>query len=329
MRTALFCLGVALLGCKHTQTSKPVTVLPTPTATTGSVHGGAGGLPAGKIIDTKTGQEISFEAMIASLSSANQVYVGEIHDDKLQHEAQLWVLKALFYQRPGQVAVGMEMFQRPFQPVLDLYVAGEIGEKAMIRETQYEQRWGYDFSLYRGILRFSLDHGVPVVALNAPTELVKKISKGGIEGLTPEERQQVPELDLNDAAHKARIKASFDEHPHGGNFDKFYTIQTLWDETMADSAVNFLKPLNGQVQMVIIAGHGHTDHGNGIPLRVKRRLPNDNFKIVVPMTIRGKDPVDIKALQQENLGDFIWLLSAPPEDPNENSANPHKKKSAD
>jgi uncharacterized iron-regulated protein len=328
MRIALFCLGVALLGCKHTQTSRPTTTLPVP-LTAKSAHGGSGGLPEGKIIDTKTGQEVSFEKMISSLSGANQVYVGEIHDDKLQHAAQLWVLKALFFQRPGQVAVGVEMFQHPFQSVLDLYLAGEIGEKAMLRETQYEQRWGYEFSLYRAILRFSLDHGVPVVALNAPTELVKKVSKAGVEGLTPEERAQIPELDLNDAAHKARIKASFDEHPHGGNFDKFYTIQTLWDETMAESVVNFLKPLNGQVQMVVLAGHGHTDYGNGIPMRVKRRLPNDNFKIVVPMTIRGKEAVDIKALQKENLGDFIWLLAAPEEAEEKNSENPHKKKSAD
>lgn len=324
MRTALFCLGVALLGCKHTQTSKPTAAIPTPTAQ-GSAHGGSNGIPAGKIIDTKTGQEISFEKMIASLSSANQVYVGEIHDDKLQHEAQLWVLKALFYQRPGQVAVGMEMFQRPFQSVLDLYSDGEIGEKAMLRETQYEQRWGYEFSLYRSILRFSLDHGVPIVALNAPTEWVKKVSASGLEGLSPEDRKLLPELDLNDAVHKARVKEAFDEHPHGGNFEKFYAIQTLWDETMADSAANFLKPLNGQVQMVVLAGHGHTDYGNGIPMRVKRRLPNENFKIVVPLTIRGKDPVDIPALQKENLGDFIWLLAAPAEDPDENSANPHKK----
>jgi uncharacterized iron-regulated protein len=327
MRLFVFCLSVFFLGCPRPQPTKTpakvATALPT---AKGGMHGGANGLPEGKIIDAKTGQEITFEEMISSLISVDQVYVGEIHDDKLQHEAQLWVVKALFYQRPGQVAVGLEMFQRPFQSVLDLYSAGEIGETALIRETQYEKRWGYAFGYYRPIFRFSLDHGVPLVALNAPTELVKKISAGGVEGLTPEEKAELPQLDLNVTSHKERIKAAFDAHPHGGSFDKFYTIQTLWDETMAETAANFLKPLAGKAQMVILAGHGHTDRGDGIPDRVKRRLPEDTYKIVVPITVSAGESIDVKELQREKLGDFLWLLAAPAEsDKAKNPHNPHKK----
>jgi uncharacterized iron-regulated protein len=328
MRSVVLGLALALFSCvKSAPTQKPIAVVAPPMASP-SMHGGSGGLPAGKIIDAKTGQEISFEAMIASLTTANQVYVGEIHDDKLQHEAQLWVVKALFYQRPGQVAVGMEMFQRPFQSVLDLYLDGEIGEKALVRETQYEKRWGYSFGFYRPILRFALDHGVPVIALNTEAELVKKISAGGIDGLTAEEKAVVPQLDLNVTSHKERIKAAFEAHPHGGNFDKFYTIQTLWDETMADSAVKFLQSVSGKVQMVILAGHGHTDRGDGIPDRVKRRLPEDNYKIVVPITVSANEKLDLKELQAEKLGDFLWILSAPAEsEDNGKPQNPHKKSS--
>lgn len=325
MRQLIFALSILLVACKHAGQSTP-TVTPTGAPqkeAPPSVHGGGSGLPAGKIIDAKTGKEVSFDEMISQLSSANEVYVGEVHDDRLQHEAQLWVLKGLFYKRPGQVAVGMEMFQRPFQSVLDLYLEGEIGEKALIRESQYESRWGYDFSYYRGIMRFALDHQVPVIALNAPTEWVKKISSVGLEGLTPEEKKALPELDLTDEVHKARIKAVFDAHPHGKNFDRFYTIQTLWDETMAETISNFLKPLADQAQMVVFAGHGHTDTGTGIPKRVNRRLPGA-YKIVVPISIQEGEEVNLAELQKEGLGDYLWLLTAPKE--GKSGKSPHGSK---
>jgi uncharacterized iron-regulated protein len=241
-----------------------------------------------------------------------------MHDEKAQHEAQLWVVKGLFYARPGEVAVGMEMFQRPYQDALDLYISGEIGEKALLRNSQYETRWGYDFSLYRGILRFALDHQVPVLALNSATETVRKLSSVGVEGLSPEEKAALPELDLSDPDHKAKVKAAYDAHPHGGNFDRFYAVQTLWDETMAETAAAFLRGPGKGGQIVVLAGHGHIDGGYGIPKRVARRVAGTH-KIVVPLTVPRGEKIDIKSIQAEKLGDYLWFIEVEPEAP----VNPH------
>jgi uncharacterized iron-regulated protein len=282
-------------------------------------HGSRSGPPEGTILDTTTGKTLRYEELISALSPIDHVYVGETHDDRLHHEIQLWVLKGLFYARPGQVALGMEMFQRPFQNVLDLYLSGELGEKAMIRETQYEDRWGFDFSLYRPILRFALDHQVPVIALNAPTEWVKTISKGGLEALSPEDRAQVPELDLNNKEHRKNIEEAFSQHPHGGNFERFYLIQTLWDETMADSVARFAKQYTG-AQVVVLAGGGHVEQGLGIPSRVQRRV-SGKYKTVIPVTVEEGQPIDEKALLAEKRGDYLWVVSGK----KDKVKNPHTK----
>lgn len=320
-------LALFVLACTPTRRTPvaPVAASGAP-APSARFHGGGQGLPAGRILDAKTGREVSFEQMIAGLTSAETVYVGEIHDQRVQHEAQLWVLKGLFFARPGEVAVGMEMFQRPFQNVLDLYLQGEIGERALLRESEYESRWGYDFSLYRPILRFALDHGVAVLALNAPTEWVRRISSAGLEGLSPEERAALPELDLNDAEHRARVKLSFDQHPHGGSFERFYTIQTVWDETMADSVARFQKAASGaRPQVVVLAGHGHVDGGSGIPKRVARRT-GGSYKIVVPISVpEGREP-PLEELLAEGAGDYLWLLYTSGEERRSpHGKSPHKK----
>lgn len=336
MRRALVSMVIAAACTTTTPSTKETTApLPQPAANGGgNFHGGKSAAPAGVIVDAASGKPITYEQMIRELSTADGVYVGEMHDDRAQHDAQLWVLKGLFYARPGEVAVGMEMFQKPFQEVLDLYIAGEIGEAALIRNSEYEKRWGYEFGLYRPILRFALDHKVRVLALNSPTELVRKISAGGIEGLSPADKAELPEMDLTDAAHRARIKASFDQHPHGGNFERFYSIQTLWDETMAQTAADYLRGAKGSL-IVVLAGHGHIDNGNGIPNRVARRVPGTH-KIVVPVSVPRGEKVDIQALQQEKLGDYLWLIEVEPEEEDNNphkglppgTPNPHKKPGA-
>ena len=71
----------------------------------------------------------------------------------------------------------MEMFTRPYQPFLDQWVAGEIDENKFLEETQWDKEWGYDYNLYKDILDFAREKKIPVIALNAPKELVKIVSK--------------------------------------------------------------------------------------------------------------------------------------------------------
>jgi hypothetical protein len=172
-----------------------------------------------------------------------------------------------------KVAIGMEMFQRPFQGALDDYLNGRIDEKAFLKQSEYFQRWRFDYNLYRPILQFAREEKIPVVALNIPREITEKVGKTGLDSLSEEEKKQIPaQMDFSDRAYREKLERVFREHPsfEAKNFDFFLQAQILWDEAMAESVARFLER-NPDHQMVVLAGSGHLAYGSGIPARAARR----------------------------------------------------------
>jgi uncharacterized iron-regulated protein len=121
--------------------------------------------------------------LMTKLRSERLVYVGETHTAFADHLLQLEVLRGMA-SRPEGLALGVEWFQARFQPVLDRYLAGEIDEAEMLRQTEYYQRWRFDYRLYRPIIRFAREKGIPIIALNASQELTSEIRRVGINGLS-------------------------------------------------------------------------------------------------------------------------------------------------
>ena len=180
------------------------------------------------------------------------------------------------YERdPNRWTIGVEFIQRPFQADLDAYINGSINEREFLKRTEYFDRWGWDFRLYRPIFRFAQEHAIPMVALNAERELTEKVGKVGLEGLNGPERERLPgQMDKSDQNYRKRIQKVFKEHPQatGGNFERFWEAQLVWDETMAESVTKYLSA-HPEKAMVIVAGSGHVEFGSGIPNRVRRRMP--------------------------------------------------------
>jgi len=214
--------------------------------------------------------------VIESVSGKKIVYVGEYHDNYAHHNVQLEVIKGL-YRKNKRQAIGMEMFQRPFQKVLDDYIKGDMDEREFLRRSEYFGRWRFDYNLYKPILDFARAEKVPVIALNQRKEIVEKVAKLGLEGLTPEEKREIPEqLDFSDKAYKEKLKEVFALHTMGSNgkFDFFFQSQVLWDETMSQSIDDFFRgnpDFRKDGRMVVLAGVGHLAFGSGIPKRTHRR----------------------------------------------------------
>lgn len=216
----------------------------------------------------------SLEALIPALAEKRVVLIGETHDRFDHHLIQLEIIRGLHAIHP-ELAIGMEAFQQPFQRHLDDYVAGKLSETEILRATEYYQRWRFDFRLYQPILSYAREHRLPLVALNLPGELTRKVGRRGIEALSEEERKQLPdEIDRSDRAYETRLEDIFAEHPKQGDrsFDRFLEVQLLWDEGMAERAADYLESRPGY-SMVILAGSGHLAYGSGIPRRLARRIP--------------------------------------------------------
>ena len=216
----------------------------------------------------------TLEQIIPALADKRVVFIGEQHSRYDHHLTQLEIIRRLHILHP-QLAIGMEMFQQPFQHYLDDYVAGRLDEQAMLRATEYYQRWRMDYRHYAPILRYAREHALPVIALNVPTELTHRVAHVGLDGLDDEDRWQLPaEIAPADDAYRQRIKAVFDYHPKDEehSFEHFLEAQLLWDEAMAERAAVYLEE-HPDHHLVVIAGNQHVAWGSAIPQRLQRRIP--------------------------------------------------------
>ena len=212
------------------------------------------------------------DGLIGRLADKRVVFVGESHDQYEDHLVQLAIIRGL-HARGKAVAIGMEFFQQPFQSDVDAYVSGRIEEPEFLKRTQYFDRWRFDYRLYRPLLRFARAQGIPVIALNLDAELTGKVGAVGLSGLTGPERDRIPkEIDRGDPAYRARLESAFKQHPaeQRRDFERFMDVQLLWDEGMAERAARYLAE-NPDRTLIVLAGEGHLEYGQGIPKRLLRR----------------------------------------------------------
>jgi uncharacterized iron-regulated protein len=220
--------------------------------------------------------------VIKGVEGRRIIYVGEVHDVFAHHAVQLDVITGI-YKKNHQIAIGMEMFQRPFQKSLDSFISGETGEAEFLKQTEYFNRWGFDYPLYKPILDFAKAEKIPVIALNLQKEITGKVSHGGIDSLSEEEKKEIPpDLDFSDMEYRERLKEIFSMHNNAGekNFEFFYQAQILWDETMSHSVDEFMKN-NPDRKIVVLAGQGHLRYGSGIPKRTFRRNGQDYAIVLI------------------------------------------------
>src|SRR5208283_5986305 len=200
--------------------------------------------------------------------------------------------------------------------------AGTIDERAMLKGTEYFKRWGFDYNLYRPVLTFAREEKIPVIALNIRHEIPDKVSKGGIDSLSEEEKKEIPsQMDFSDEDYEGRLREIFLAHNglRESNFDFFYQSQILWDESMSQSVDDFLKgrpDYQKDGQVVVIAGSGHLSFGSGIPGRTFRRngldyaiiLNDDDIEkdiadyIIYPESMEGATTPKIMAMLEDSQG---------------------------
>jgi uncharacterized iron-regulated protein len=254
-------------------------------------------------------QAISFtdsqKQILGDLKTADIIYLGETHDRPQDHAAQLAIIENLQAYNP-RLAIAFEMFQRPYQIYLDRFLTGKITESELREKTEYEQRWGFDWQFYAPILRFAQAHKLPLIALNTPTEITRKVAQEGLDSLSTSEMTYIPpksEISTDNGEYRQRILAVYQQHTGGKSqgFEGFFLAQVLWDETMADAIAKFHQT-HSQYQIIVLAGKGHIAYGYGIPDRVRRRLGD---QIEQKTVLLGEDaqnwPTEANAV-----ADYFW-----------------------
>ena len=234
------------------------------------------------IVDVYQGEPVHFDTMMEDLAQVRIVYVGEIHTIAIHHKLQEQILEALASE-DGPLAVGTEMFSVDQQATLDSWL--KSGDSVDDLMTQLGMGRWTNLKDYELILLSARRRGIPLVALNAPDYLVKKVAAHGTEHLTETEKSLIPPdfQKVNpDYDRLLRLRLRVHKAFQHMSLDRIVAAQSLRDCVMAESVNKFLdaeKEKNRR--MLVIVGTGHLNYGFGIPERCES-LNGLAYRIILP-----------------------------------------------
>jgi uncharacterized iron-regulated protein len=199
----------------------------------------------------------------SGLTQARVIYIPEKHGDPSDHQLQE-IIRSLD-QRGESVTVGMEMIDVTQQADLDQYLKGTISWSEFSRRTGFDRGWARTSPAYKRILTWCRGNDIPVIGLNAPPSVPRKIARN--QKLTPAEALLIPSFpEPPDGFEK--FKAAMAGHPGTGSLRRYYEAQRAWDTTMAGRILAWLSANPGT--LVVLLGRFHADPQAGVPWYVAR-----------------------------------------------------------
>ena len=257
--------------------------------------------PGGPILKVADRSYKSTTEAVYEAIGSQVFFIGEHHDNPHHHANQMEVIREIHEIAEKPLAIGLEMFATEYQKQLDLWVNGNLDLDDFIKI--YYENWDLAWILYRDIFIYAREHQIPLIALNIPRGVVRKVAQKGFASLEPAEMSYLPPgITCNVTPEYGNfIEKVFGWHGKRNNsFNNFCEAQILWDTVMA---INILKynAQNPETKMVVLAGDGHS-WKPGIPRQIllRKNLP---MTVFVPET---------KKLHRRNVSpadtDYLWLL---------------------
>ncbi len=232
-----------------------------------------------ELIRLSDNKRVTLQEAAPDLAKSRIIFVGESHDNKADHAAQLEIIRAL--QESGvPVAIGLEMFRKSSQEDLDRWTAGSLPEARFHKV--FRENWGGYWRFYTDIAAYAREKKIPMVGLNIPREISQQVASGGFSSLSPEQASQLPDVQCNvTPEYRDFIRQAFGAHHHHSesSFTHFCEAQLVWDTAMAVNLIDYLNA-HPKHTMVVLAGNGHA-WKPGIPDQVRQRsqLP---FRVILP-----------------------------------------------
>ena len=252
-----------------------------------------------RLLDLNRKTELPLSQAVLELKKSQIVLIGEHHSNIAHHRAQLAVIQAL--KAAGlEVAIGLEMFRHESQPALDRWVAGEIDAQSF--EKIYYDNWNFPWQTYSMIFEYARDRKIPMIGLNVPREITRKVARNGFQSLTQEQKGQLAEVScVVDQQYMNYIRQAFGGHGHGQlNFIYFCEAQMVWDTAMAVYSLNYLEK-NPNAVVVVLTGVGHAQKG-AVPrqIQIRSKVP---YAVILPEVSGGIDRETISS----NEADYLML----------------------
>jgi uncharacterized iron-regulated protein len=298
VRTALLLLAAALASGCATAARPAVATAPVPAAAHPTLPGS--GYTPHRIYDVAADAFIDVETLAARAAAVDVVFFGEQHGHGPGHRLQHTLLEAV--GRRTDATLSMEMFERDVAPWVAGYASGDVDHAIFLA---HARPWPRYFPDYHPLVEEARNRAWPVIAANVPRALAQRVAQEGvgvIDALPAAERSHAAAEILCPADdYRTRFITEMTRHPSGhgetdpaaeaARLQRYYESQCVKDETMAESIVGALA--HGAPRPVIhVTGAFHTDHGDGIPVRVRRRMPTLSMFSLTLVPVADLDAID-------------------------------------
>lgn len=275
---------------------------------------------AWQVLDVQSGRPIGFDEWVKVLALQDVIYLGEEHRNQWHIEAALKVLRAIIDNGRHPI-LAMEMFGWDGQAGLNQYVTNtEVERDQFLKDARWEQNWGGAFQDYEPLVAFARTRRTPLLALNPPRPLVRKIATQGWKKAIDDSEMMTwgmkQEPIVADAAYRGVILKQL-QLCHGGlpedAYERMYEASMFRDEGMAKTIAEALRPSpsdspSNPGPIVSYTGGGHIQYLLPIPKRVLRKRAGDVKQKTVYMTSFQPDhPEDVQELLRDGIADYVWL----------------------
>jgi len=273
------------------------------------------------LVETQMGavtpRVVTLDEAIDDLARYDVVFVGEAHGHSTNHFVQAKLFSGL-YARNNDIALSMEQFERSAQPIVDQYLAGEIGEETLKHEGK---AWDHYSQSYRPMVEFARQKGLSVIAAEVPANMVSCVGEEGpafLDRLEGEPRNWIAkELNLQDGPYKDRYFDFLEKnasHSVGGadmteaekaeqSFRRF-AAQVSRDDTMAESIAMHMDANPGR-KVMHIDGSFHSAALLGTVERLKMHKSELKLANVHPVLV---DDPENPGFDADLVGEGQYLL---------------------
>ena len=180
-------------------------------------------------------------------------------------------------------------------------------------DTQSDTLWKY----YYDLLRLAEKAGLKTAGIDLSKTLKRRITRKGIKGITPLEKQMVFSTGFDDPVYKEYMLKIFKSVHCGMDMgrmnSRLYDTWTARNDTMALSLTKLVKFSKGPV--IAIMGGGHTEYGFGVidcVSFINKNISQVNVSLreinIEPAGLQEYlEPFKLKGHKERPPADYIWF----------------------
>ncbi|TGD83406.1 iron-regulated protein [Hymenobacter wooponensis] len=256
---------------------------------------------------TAAGKAVAYDKMLKELAAADVVFFGEQHNDPIAHWLELQLTKDLLRLKQGQVVLGLEMFERDVQPLVDQYTTGELTDKEFEEQSRPWPNYTTD---YKPLVQLAKQQKFRVIGTNVPRRYATQVAKGSLTALNDlpaEEKAWLMPLpltvDYELPGYKNMAKMFGGDAAHAAGVQNIIQAQALKDATMA----HFLNQGRPEGHLLLhLNGSYHSDNHDGI-LAYLRQI-NPKLRVLTISTVLQEQ---LGKLDKENEQKADFVLAVP------------------